>query len=177
MVQLLRDWEVWQETDVNLKGLVISTQNVLEANMSLLRRFLNLDNFCPVARSTPFMQDSDIANTMVLKELHKLPQGFRPFFPFQRDMSARAWLCRPSLLFCIVSGEMVAVGLGHRLELPACTNSAGRGQVRGLHRWRWRICLAHKQVLGLLRLRSSGVDRALRERWPAEYLARVEGAR
>jgi len=88
MVQLLREWQEWQEQDLNLRGLVISSQNVLEANMAVLRRFFYIDCFCPVVRATPFMRDDTIIHTMVLKELHVLPRGFRTFFPFQRDMSA-----------------------------------------------------------------------------------------
>jgi len=88
MVQLLREWQEWQEQDLNLRGLVISSQNVLEANMAVLRRFFYIDCFCPVVNATPFMRDDTIIHTMVLKELHVLPRGFRTFFPFQRDMSA-----------------------------------------------------------------------------------------
>ena len=90
MVQLLREWNEWLEQDVNLKGLVISSHNVLDANMSLLRRFFHVDSFCPVVRATPFMRDPTIINTMMLKELQHLPRGFRTLFAFQRDLSDRS---------------------------------------------------------------------------------------
>jgi len=90
MVLMLRQRKLWKEQDVDLKGLVIRSPNLVEANMTLLHRFLYLDSFCAVERSRPFMKDPAIIETMVLKELQVLPTGFRTFFPFQCDLSR--WL-------------------------------------------------------------------------------------
>ena len=96
MKELCKQLKVWQDPEVDLRGVTMSSGlSVKSKNEELLKVFADLATCACIAGAKPFYQDPAIMDNLELKMLKELPPGDMVFFPFapinqpvaQRDSS------------------------------------------------------------------------------------------
>jgi hypothetical protein len=83
MKQLCKLLKVWQDPEVDLRGITMrSGLSIQSKNEELLKVYPDLATSLCVTGAKPFYRDVEIMETLELKVLKELPPGDVAFFPF-----------------------------------------------------------------------------------------------